>query len=126
MIRSSHAGFHAVRAVRLQPPLRLPNCGRLPRVWALISCASLVLAGCGPTLYAMEIAAAERALEQAKTESARSYAPYELHYAEANLRKAKQEAAEASYEDAIRYADVAERYSHRARIIASRKRAETP
>lgn len=82
--------------------------------------------GCGPTLYTIDIAAAERAFEQARTESAKAYAPYEFHYAEMHLRKARQEALEASYEDAIRYADIAERYSHRARIIASRKRAATP
>ncbi len=86
--------------------------------WALL--------GCGPTLYTLDIAAAERAFEQAKTESAKTYAPYEYHYAEVHLRKARQEAAEASYEDAIRYADVAERYSHRARVIASRRRAGAP
>ena len=82
--------------------------------------------GCGPVLYTVDIAAAERAFEQARTESAKTYAPYEYYYAEVHLQKARHEAAEASYEDAIRYADVAERYSQRARVIASRKRAATP
>lgn len=84
------------------------------------------LTACGPTLYTVEIASAERAFEEARTESAKTYAPYEYHYAEAHLQQARREAAEASYEDAIRYAEVAERYSKRARLIASQRRAEAP
>lgn len=84
---------------------------------------ALGLVGCGPALYTVELADAERAFEEARTESAKTYAPYEYHYAEVHLQQARREAAEASYEDAIRYAGVAERYSERARIIASRKRA---
>lgn len=100
----------------------------LPRggfAWGLALWVSS-LVGCGPALYAVDIASAERAFEEARTESAKTYAPYEYHYAEAHLEKAREEAAEASYEEAIRYAGIAERYSHQARIIASRKRSAAP
>jgi len=94
----------------------------------LVVCLLLALGlfGCGPTLYTLDIASAERAFEQARTESAKTYAPYEYYYAEVHLEQARREAAEASYEDAIRYAAVAEHYSERARVIASRRRAEAP
>lgn len=123
-----------MRALRPNGIATLPRRGHWlrsldlrPRLVTWLSIVAIgLLVGCGPTLYTLDISSAERAFEQARTESARTYAPYEFHYAEVHLQMARREAAEASYEDAIRYADVAERYSHRARVIASRKRAAIP
>jgi hypothetical protein len=81
--------------------------------------------GCGPTLYTVQFRAAEQKLELARDENARWYAPYEYYFAEAHLQQAELEAADASYEDAIRYAKTAEDFSVRALAIAKRRqRAE--
>ena len=90
---------------------------------AFAAAAALVLSACGPVLFTTRIDAAERKLQQARDENARWYAPYEYYYAEAHLEKARTEAAEASYEDALRYARTAEQYSVRALQITAHKRA---
>ena len=95
-----------------------------------ISCAlalglALALGGCGPVLYESRIRAAEAKLVEAREANARWYAPYEYYYAEAHLRQARLEAAEASYEDALAYARTAEEYGTRAlRVTTTRRRAE--
>jgi hypothetical protein len=82
-------------------------------------------AGCGPVLYESRIRAAEAKLVEAREANARWYAPYEYYYAEAHLRQARLEAAEASYEDALSYARTAEEYGTRAlRVTTTRRRAE--
>jgi hypothetical protein len=68
------------------------------------------------------LVAAEHRLEGAREENARWYAPYEYYFAEVHLAKAREEAAEASYEEAIRYAKTASEFSERALEIARRKR----
>lgn len=84
-----------------------------------------IAAGCGPVLYESRIRAAEAKLAEAREANARWYAPYEYYYAEAHLRQARLEAAEASYEDALGYARTAEEYGTRAlRVTTSRRRAE--
>ena len=98
-------------------------------VWRRAPCVSLMAllflaAGCGPTLYTINMLSAERAVDRAREENARWYAPYEFHFAEAHLTKAREEAAEASFEDAIRFAKTAETYSLKAIEIAERQRAE--
>jgi hypothetical protein len=91
---------------------------------ALLVCA-WALAGCGPVLYTARLDAAEASLEQARNENARWYAPYEYYYAEAHLEQAREEAADAAYEDAIRYARTAESFSRRAiELTAKRKEVE--
>lgn len=82
--------------------------------------------GCGPALYISSIRSAEQKLEQARDENARWYAPYEYHYAEAHLQQAREEAAESSFEDAIRYAKTARDFSERALSITQRKRQAEP
>jgi hypothetical protein len=80
---------------------------------------------CGPIQYAAQIDAATVRLAQARDANARWFAPFDYYYAEAHLAQARREAAEASYEDAITYAEIAERYSRRAlRVSIERRRAE--
>ena len=77
---------------------------------------------CGPTYYTISIERAEDALQRADADHASWFAPYEYHHARARLRKAREEAAESSYEDAIRLARASERYSERAIAVSSRQR----
>lgn len=77
--------------------------------------AVLTLSACGPTLYSMEISTAVRVVAQAEQARGAELSPFEFHYAELNLEKAKEEAAEASYEDAVRFARVASKYGKIAR-----------
>lgn len=87
---------------------------------ALPIAAALVLAGCGPTLYAIAGEAAERRFDEARELGAEQYAPHEFSLAREHLEKSKREAAEADYEDAIRLAETAESQATRA-IAESRK-----
>lgn len=82
--------------------------------------------GCGPALYTADIHSAERTLQTARDENARWYAPYEYYFAEAHLQQSERLAAESDYEDAIRYAKVAEDFGTRALDITRRKRTTEP
>ncbi len=82
------------------------------------------LAGCGATLYTVNIMSASQAVEQAKEADAAEHAPYEYYYADAMLKKAREEAADASYEDAIHYAEQAEEFGTKARDLARRQMRE--
>jgi hypothetical protein len=100
---------------------RRPGSGnRTVRALALLG--ALGWFGCGPALYTVRIRAAEQRLNQARDENARWYAPYEYYFAEAHLQQAELEAADASYEDALRYAKTAEEFGSRALEIARRQR----
>ena len=83
---------------------------------------ALVASGCGPVLYTSHLRSAEQKLDQARDENARWYAPYEYYFAEAHLHQAQDEAADAAYEDAIRYAQTAEQWGARALAITERRR----
>ena len=100
--------------------MRIRSSGPATAVVSLV----LVLAacGCGPVLYTTHLRSAEQKLDQARDENARWYAPYEYYFAEAHLDQAREEAAEAQYEDAVRYAEVAEAWSERALAITKRSR----
>ena len=76
--------------------------------------ASLLVAGCGNVLYAVESSAAEKRLEEARELGAETYAPYEYFMAREHLDKAKAEASEADYGDASRLSGEAERYANKA------------
>ncbi len=81
--------------------------------------AGLVLAlasltGCGGTLYAINASSANSRLEEAKELGAEQLAPYEYYYAKAHLEQAQVDASEASYSDAINYAETAEEYADKA------------
>ena len=86
--------------------------------------AWVALAGCAPTLYTVHLLPASRAVEQAEEAGAAEHAPYEYHYARAHLDKAREEAGEASYQDAIDHAQVAEEYGVKARDLARRRMRE--
>jgi len=73
-----------------------------------------VSSGCVGTVYAVKANAAAAKLETARTLSAHKLAEFEYWYAQAHLTKAQEQAAEASYGDAIHYADVAEEYADKA------------
>ena len=99
------------------------------RTWSRIGIVLLLaglsaITGCGATLYTVNIAPASRMVEQAREANADEHAPYEYYYAEAHLRKAREEAAEASYQDAMRFAEVAEEYGLKARDLARRRMRE--
>lgn len=91
---------------------------------ALIVLLSSLLFGCGPTLYTVNILPASRLVEQAKQAEAPEHAPYEYYYAQAHLEKAREEAAEANYQDAIRFAEIAEEHGAKARDLARRRLRE--
>jgi hypothetical protein len=92
-----------------------------PRL-AFLAALALLTLGCGPVLYTTSIRSAEQKLRRARDENARWYAPYEYYFAEAHLQQAQQEAADAEYEDAARYAQIAEEFSTRALAITERRR----
>ena len=69
---------------------------------------------CGPVTYAIDARSAEDIVTKARAEYADYYAPYELHFAEAQLAKAREEAAQGHYEDALDMVSVAEAYGRRA------------
>jgi hypothetical protein len=72
------------------------------------------LCACGPVTYALDASSAEKIVTQARAENADYYAPYELYFAEAQLAKAREEAAEGHYEDALQMVSTAEAYGRRA------------
>ncbi len=80
--------------------------------------------GCGPTLYSVQILPAARAVAEAEEMGAPEHAPYEYHFARANLDKAREEMGEANYQDAIRFAALAEEYGVKARRLARRRMRE--
>ena len=98
-----------------------PSNGRIGG-WALGWALAALCSGCGPVLYTTNIRAAEQKLKLARDENARWYAPYEYYFAEAHLQQAQEEAADAAYEDAIRYAKTAEQWGARALAITERRR----
>ena len=89
-----------------------------PRLTLCLVVASLVavplLAGCGGALYATQVSSAASKLEQAKHLGAETLAPYEYYFAKEHLEKAKSEAAEGDYSDAISLAEIAEEHADKA------------
>jgi hypothetical protein len=84
------------------------------------------LSGCGPVTYAVDAHSAEDIVAKARAENADYYAPYELYFAEAQLAKAREEAAEGHYEDALEMVSVAEAYGRRALERSARPGEVTP
>jgi uncharacterized protein DUF4398 len=82
--------------------------------------AGSALAGCGPSLYAVRIAQASDELARAEQLDAARKAPYEYHFALEHLRKARTEAAEADFGDALQLASQARQYASRAVQVAQR------
>jgi len=101
--------------------LRLHRCAWL----VLVSLAvGVVAAGCGPTFYTINTIPAASAVAEAEEAGAVENAPYEYWYAHEHLMKAREEASEASYEDAVRYAEMAEEFGSKARELARRRMRE--
>lgn len=74
--------------------------------------------GCGNAIYAARITQASEELARAEQLGAEARAPYEYHYALEHLRKARSEAMEADYGQAIELARVAFDYASRAVQVA--------
>ncbi len=95
-----------------------------PRQLGLFCCLIAALGfsnlGCAGVVYAYKANAAASQLESAKTVRAEEYAEYEYYFAKAHLLKAQEEAAEASYSDAIELADIAAEYAKKATELASK------
>ena len=87
--------------------------GRRVGKWLLL-CAMLGATGCGNALYAIRANAASNKLAEAEELGAEKLAPYEYYYAKEHLEKAKSEAAEADYSDAINFAEACEEYADKA------------
>ncbi|MSP23862.1 MAG: hypothetical protein EXR75_01600 [Myxococcales bacterium] len=69
-------------------------------------------------VYAYKANSAAASLEQAKVLGADRLAGFEYYFAEANLEKAMEEAAEASYGDAILFCDLANEFAEKAIVNA--------
>lgn len=96
---------------------------RLLPILGLVSAAA-VLAACGPALYTFNSVPASQVVEQARQANAAEHAPYEYFYARSYLDKAREEAAEANYQDAIRFAERANEFGTKARDMARRRMRE--
>jgi hypothetical protein len=85
--------------------------------------AFLCLAGCGSGWYALRASEAESELRQAEQAGAVQHAPYDYYFSLEHLRKARAEAADADYGDAVALAetarDSARRAFERARVPAT-------
>ncbi len=100
--------------------------GRIKRLFVLVALAAAVtsFAACGPSLYTFNIIPASQAVEQARAANAAEHAPYEYFYAQSYLDKAREEAAEANYQDAVRFAERANEFGTKARDLARRRMRE--
>lgn len=87
------------------------------RYWLVIA-AVVGTTGCGNTLYAVQANSASSKLEEARELGAEQYAPYEYFYAREHLQKARSEASEADYSDAIDLAETSEEYADKAIRLA--------
>jgi hypothetical protein len=88
------------------------------RVVAMMIVVGMPLAGCGGTLYAIQINGAASKVAQAKEIGADKLAPYEYYFAYEHLTKAISEASEADYSDAVDFANIAEEYADKAIKLA--------
>lgn len=97
------------------------------RTWmmSVLCLTALVASGCGPVLYTINVAPASSSVEQARLAEAPTRAPYEYYLAQAYLDKAREEAAEANYQDAMHFAELAEDNATRAIDLSRRNMRET-
>jgi hypothetical protein len=75
----------------------------------------MIATGCGNGLYAMRVGRVSSELELAERGGALVSAPYEYYFADEHLRKARAEAAESDFGDALDLLGVAEQYARLAR-----------
>jgi len=82
------------------------------------------LLGCGPVQYVGQVSGrAKAALIDAQLADADRFAPYEYGKARAYETKAREEAAESSFELAIAYGRRAEEFARRAQVVARERAA---
>jgi hypothetical protein len=81
--------------------------------------------GCGGVGYTIAVLDATEAVEEARQQGAPERAPYEYYYALAHLDKAREEAGEAEYQNAMDAAATASEYGRRARDLARRRARES-
>lgn len=89
--------------------------------WRVTFCLvglALGLGGCGNAIYAIQVNAASSKVEEAHELGAEQYAPYEYYFAKEHLEKARTEASEADYSDAIDLAETSEEYADKAIRLA--------
>ena len=100
--------------------------GRIKRLVVLVAVAAILtmFAACGPSLYTFNIVPASQAVEQAREANAAEHAPYEYFYAQSYLDKARDEAAEANYQDTVHFAERANEFGTKARDLARRRMRE--
>ena len=91
-------------------------------VAAVLAVVPLVGSGCGPALFTVQTQRAGRAVQRASEADAPRFAPYEFYSAAEHLRKARQEASEASYEDALQFARIAYRHAVEALRLTHERR----
>jgi hypothetical protein len=87
---------------------------------------TLGLTGCGNAIYVLRITQASDELGRAEQLDAARKAPYEYHFALEHLHKARTEAAEADFGDAIRLAEIAHVYARRAVQVGQRVEPAKP
>jgi hypothetical protein len=95
----------------------------LPRILLVLA---PLLVGCGNAIYAVRITQASDELARAEQLGAARRAPYEYQFALEHFEKARTEALEADYGDAIALAEVAHEYARRAIQLAQRVERAAP
>jgi hypothetical protein len=96
------------------------------RCLAALVCTLVLIAGCGNAIYVTRITQASDEVARAEQLGAAARAPYEYYFALEHLRKARTEAMEADYGDAIALADAAYDYASRAVQVAQRVEPSQP
>jgi len=84
----------------------------------LLGAALLACTGCGPIQSISSIMRADSAINAANAVEGWKYACYEFYAAKRFLYRARVEAGFSDYEAATQYADKAEKYAKRARVLA--------
>ncbi len=98
----------------MQPVARIEGLTRRIASAAVLAALAFGSSGCAGFIYALTSSSAASSLEEAKTLGAEELAEYEYFYAKENLIKAQEEAASASYGDALKLANTAEEYAEQA------------
>lgn len=96
------------------PRRRSETTARTGLATILAALLGLSSSGCVGIIYSANALSAASKLEEAKTLGAAELAEYEYFYARAMLQKAQEEAADASYGDAIEFASIADDYADKA------------
>jgi hypothetical protein len=103
---------------------RAPHTSARALSWAGLFVGAVASGGCGAAIYTVDVVSAESVVAEAEQAGAAELAPYEYYAAREYLTEAHEEASEASYEDALRYAQAAGRLGREARELAQRRRDE--